>query len=980
MPSVQLSKNFLKLLPIFLLFLALNTCSSDFWENLTSLYVEEYTLDNGLKVYFSKNGSDGVVKTQIIVRAGSKDDPPGATGLAHYLEHLLFKGTSKIGTVDFASEKKYLDKIDSLFEKRYQSRNEAERNQLYRQIDELSNRASEFVVAGEFDKLLLSIGVYDINAFTTNDSTFYVATVPKNQIKNWLLLEKERFSDMVVRGFHTELETVFEEKNESLYNIQSVIYQSILKTSFQSHPYGSNTTIGTISDLKNPSIYKVKEFYKKYYVPENMAIAVSGDFSKSATLEKIKDTFGTLPPQNKDWKKDREAELKPKKENKKSWNNFRKGSFTEYFAEVPQEKVVFTLVFPNSSPKELALVKTISNILSDGNSGILDSSLYYSQIAESVLTYVDSKKDFSLLVCEINLSKNASIRDAKQKFIQALEEIKNGNIYRETLDSIKLNLAIKHENSKFSNEYRLEEIRNAFAFGMDWNVYESYLQEINLLTIPDLQTHMAQFSNEMISTIHVKPGNSFFERIQKPGITPLKFSKQLGSEFYKNFSKKPEFELEIEENGIDQKVEKLTSENGIEVYYQNYNETKYFELSFLFKKGLFTDKNLENSIEYFNLLGTELYNSFAIQKKFYSYGVTPSITTANGDVLFSLTGYSENFEYALSLFEHSIFNRVSNRDVWNVIFENVKFRKKYSLEESIYDFDSLMNLAIYQNGGPNLFFKSIPEMEKSRASDVSDALKNLFKYKCKILYYGPLSKRKLIKNHLQTYLEKPGLLDIEKEKKFQYLDLNYNTSFVIDKKIPQTEIYFFAKFPKEFQPPLGAFAIYKAYTQSMASPFFQELRESRALGYSPFQSILPPVSQNESYIFLGSVKCQSDKMKETIETSLSIFKNASFENIPFVDLKNGVISQLTRNSTTNGNMIGDFLSQEVLNLTGDVNFKTIQELEKMEEKDFLNFKKDIAKNPFYSIIILGDKTNINTAFLQSIGKVKIVSPNDIIKY
>ncbi|NTW32381.1 MAG: insulinase family protein, partial [Bacteroidetes bacterium] len=253
-----------------------------------------YTLDNGLSVYMTVYKDAPRIQTYIAVRAGSKNDPSDATGLAHYFEHLMFKGSKSFGSVNYSKEEPFLDQIDSLFEVYRVTKDSSKRLNIYHRIDSVSTLAAQFAIPNEYDKLVGLIGATGTNAYTSNDQTVYVNDIPSNELENWLNIESDRFSNNVIRLFHTELETVYEEKNMTLANDQRKATQALFEGLFNNHPYGTQTTIGTIEHLKSPSIKKIKDYYNKYYVANNMAICLSGDFDPDETIKLIDKYFGTF--------------------------------------------------------------------------------------------------------------------------------------------------------------------------------------------------------------------------------------------------------------------------------------------------------------------------------------------------------------------------------------------------------------------------------------------------------------------------------------------------------------------------------------------------------------------------------------------------------------------------------------------------------------------------------------------------------------
>ncbi len=243
-----------------------------------------YTLSNGLTVHMAVNKDEPRIQTYIGVRVGSKDDPAQTTGLAHYFEHMMFKGTPNFGTMDWAKEKVLIDKIEALFESYRTTKDPEKRKQIYKEIDQVSFEASKLAIPNEYDKLMTAIGSNGTNAFTGNDYTAYVENIPSNQIENWAKIQQERFTTPVLRLFHTELETVYEEKNMSLTNDGRRANEAMMSALFPNHPYGTQTTLGDAEHLKNPSMKEINNFFKKYYVPNNMIVVMAGDFDPDQAI------------------------------------------------------------------------------------------------------------------------------------------------------------------------------------------------------------------------------------------------------------------------------------------------------------------------------------------------------------------------------------------------------------------------------------------------------------------------------------------------------------------------------------------------------------------------------------------------------------------------------------------------------------------------------------------------------------------------
>ncbi|MBI3551901.1 MAG: insulinase family protein [Elusimicrobia bacterium] len=255
-----------------------------------------HRLPNGLTIYLSPNHETPRIAAWIAVRAGSKNDPADAQGLAHYLEHMNFKGSTALGTLDYSKEKPHLDRITKLYEDHFKAKDPAERERLYKEIDSENKEASKYEIPNEVDKVYRAMGFRGLNAFTSNEETVYIVDLPSNRAEAWAKVEAERFAHPVYRLFQSELEIVYEEKNRTMDNNEEILYEALNKQLYKKHPYGTQTTIGTIEALKNPSLAHMYEFFGRYYHPNNMAIALSGDFDREAMLALLTKHFGAWKP------------------------------------------------------------------------------------------------------------------------------------------------------------------------------------------------------------------------------------------------------------------------------------------------------------------------------------------------------------------------------------------------------------------------------------------------------------------------------------------------------------------------------------------------------------------------------------------------------------------------------------------------------------------------------------------------------------
>jgi len=327
--------------------------------------VKMYTLKNGMKIYMSVYKDAPRIQTFIATRAGSKNDPADATGLAHYLEHMLFKGSSKLGALDWEKEKVLLKEISDLYEKHRDAKPE-ERAAIYKKIDEVSNKAAKLVAANEYDKLISSLGAKGTNAYTSLDRTVYINDIPSNELDKWMQVESERFNELVLRLFHTELEAVYEEFNISQNNDGRKVFTAFLSGLLPNHQYGTQTTIGTGEHLKTPSMEKIHAFFDKYYVPNNMALILAGDFNPDEVVEMAEKHFGHYKskPLEK-WAVKEQAPLK--------------GPIVREIFGKEKEVTQIGWTLPSATSKDYLTAQLIGQILNNGKAGLMDLNLIQQQ-------------------------------------------------------------------------------------------------------------------------------------------------------------------------------------------------------------------------------------------------------------------------------------------------------------------------------------------------------------------------------------------------------------------------------------------------------------------------------------------------------------------------------------------------------------------------------------------------------------------------
>ena len=607
-----------------------------------------YTLDNGLKVYLSVYKNEPRIQTLIPVKAGGKFDPENSTGLAHYLEHMMFKGTSDFGTKDWAAEKVLLDSIENMFEHYRTLSDQEERKAWYAQIDQVSNEASQFTIANEYDKMVQYIGASGTNAYTTTDRTVYMNEIPSNQLESWLQIEANRFSMIVNRLFHTELEAVYEEKNRSLDNDNWKVYEAMYKAMFPKHKYGTQTVIGTIEHLKNPSIKDINEYFYKYYVPNNIAVCLSGDLDPEKTIQLVDQYFGKLEasPLEPYTPIEEDPITSPKE--------------VEVFGP-DYERVSLGFRFGGTNSDELPYVKMIDMLLNNSTAGLIDLNLVQKQKVLSAGCYPDEMNDFTAHTFFGRPREGQSLAEVKDLILGQIDLIKKGEFEEWLMDAVINDFKKSQMQGLESNYARTNDMVMAFTNNMEWKDYVSEIQRMEAISKEDL----IRFANERYGDNYVVVYKRNGEdpnkmQVEKPSITKVALDRTSRSDFFQGIVDNEIPPISPAFLDYDSDLTQFTMKSGIPVLYQENKENKLFTLYYLLESGTNENPMVEIALDYLQYLGTTNKSAEEVKKEFYRLGCSFNVSSSRERTYVYLSGLQENMVDAMELFEELLQNPVAD--------------------------------------------------------------------------------------------------------------------------------------------------------------------------------------------------------------------------------------------------------------------------------------------------------------------------------
>ncbi|MDE6716000.1 MAG: insulinase family protein [Muribaculaceae bacterium] len=933
-----------------------------------------YTLPNGLKVYMSVNKDVPRIQTYIPVRVGGKNDPAETTGLAHYFEHLMFKGTEKFGTSDYAAEKPMLDEIEHLFEVYRKTTDEAERAALYKQIDSVSYEASKIAIPNEYDKLMTAIGAKGTNAYTSYDVTCYVEDIPSNQIENWARIQADRFENPVIRGFHTELETIYEEKNMSLTKDVRKLYESMWQALTPNHPYGSQTVLGTQEHLKNPSITNVKNYHKQWYVPNNMAICVAGDFDPDNMVDIITKYFGHLKPNPNlpvlNFEKEAEITEPIVKE---VWGN-------------EAEQVLVAWRTPGLSDKEAEVAEIMSQVLQNGKAGLLDLNVNQKQRVLGSYSGTYGQADYSAELLVGRPNEGQSLDDVKDILLAEVKNLREGNFDDEMLQAIINNFKLYQQQTIESNNGRANMFVQSFVNGTDWADDVNAIERQSKLTKKDI----VDFANKYLKdnnyvVIYKRQGPDANEKkIAKPALTPIEMNRDKTSAFLTEIQNTKVEPIEPQFINFNKDVAVLKTKRGIPVLYKQNENNDLFSLTYVYDLGSYHNKTLDPAADLLEYLGAGKMSAAEVKNEFYRLACEFSVSVGGTRSYVTLTGLSENMEAAINLFETLLAEASADNDAYAKMVARIMKSRNDAKSNQSSNFTRLSRYAFYGANNPSRNVLSEDELKNLSAEQLTAEIAKLNSLEHRILYYGPMSEKAVLKvlNNLHRVPKKLNPVPAENPYKLQETDSTI--IFLAPYKAKQVYMGMVSYDGDQFD--LDKEAIRRLYNEyfggGMNSIVFQEMRESRSLAYTAQAQMQNYIDRygNNPYYYTAFIATQNDKLMDAIKAFDEIINDMPVSDAAFDLAKNGLDTRLRTQRTIKENVLWSYLNAQDSNLKEELSKTVYDGLQNLTFDDVQNYQKSKVKNRKYNYYILGDIEDLDIESLKKIGKVVILSTEDIFGY
>jgi zinc protease len=941
----------------------------------------EYTLANGLTVYLQEDNMQPNAVGAVIVKGGAKCDPADATGIAHYFEHMLFKGTDSIGTIDYVSEKVYLDSIKWQYDKLGQTTDDNERVKIQRKINQLSVKAADYAIPNELDRLVNHMGGTGLNAFTSEDNIVYFNTFPGDKTPLWLELYAHRFVNPVFRMFQSELETVYEEKNMYADDMFTAVMEKWQSVAYPNHPYGTQTILGSAEHLKNPSLSKMQAYFETYYVPNNMALAITGNFKIEEIKPIIERTFGA-------WEK------KPAPTYKQFPEHAYKGAEKHTVRMTPVRVGAIMYKGVPSNHQDALKLEILSEILSNGaETGLLDELRSDKKVMMAQMM-VDSKVDLgNISILYLPKIVGQSMGKAEQHVLGKIAQLKAGDFDERLLTIAKV------EQKKSFNQYmenpswKLFSLIEVFNNNQTWEEYLAEQANIDKITKADIVEVANKYFGDDYAILRSRTGFPKKDKIKKPDFEPIiPKNTEAESVYAQQFKAKDTIAItplfmqlgEVGKDDIaDKDVLRANWSDKVAYYHGNNPINTIFKISFQYGIGRNQEELIPYVCSHINEIGTAEKSHIEFNKEMQLLGASFYAYPTENYFTIQLEGLEEHFDETVALFSDFLNNLKSDDDKIKMLARDTKQERKIENKSAQDKIGYLFDYSRYGEKAIGVRRKTVKEIKKLSSQSLIDILHKGLQHEVNILYTGQRTPEEV----KSTIAPSPLVKNVTKDGHFKdyipYLKVEEPIVYYInDPKAVQSQIYIWTPGNALNEEKRLQSTVFNEYFGGgMEGIVFQEIREFRSLAYGCFGRYYLPNNPKASTMFLCGLSTQADKSEEAIDVFLFLLNDMPRKPERVENIKNGMIKSVNASRTSFRYAPASVANWEMMGYTEDPKIKALNYVENNFDFDeIISFYESEIDKTNTVMCIVGDIKTIGKDTLAKYGKVVELKTSDVMKF
>ena len=934
------------------------------------LKVQTNYLSNGLKVIMVEEHSQPKIYGAVMVHAGAKNEDTAATGVAHYFEHIMFKGTDRIGTTNWAKEKPILDSISDLYDQIQATSDPERRHQLQLEINRLNIEASKYAIANETDAILQQMGCTGLNAFTSYDVTCYHNSLPSNQLENWMEVYAERFRNPVYRLFQGELEAVYEERNIHANSMLYTFQRNIFTEAFGEHPY-SREVIGYDHHLKNPQPSAMKKFYDKYYVASNMALILVGDFNSDEALKMAEKYFSIWP--------------KGEKVKEPTYNLPKFDS--RIVKTVKQTPIkVGLMIFPAvkaNDPDELML-QVMSSIIS-GGSGLLDELSTKGELmaAQQIsMSLVDAGLNALLYVPKIFGQKH---EEAEELIWAVLDSIKEGRFSDELLQSIKMKDYISRQRCMESYSSIANLIQELEMNGSNYDEWLRDGERMQKIKREDImKVAKKYFDREHCTVIRSKMGFPAKAPSIKPDWDHLE-AQNIGEKtaFARHIAERNINEIKPQMIDFKKDVMVVPVSNNCKLYAGKNPKNELFALTINYHYGTFDNHNIGEAMSYFENLGAGDMTREEFQIKMGCLGGTFYVSSGNDYSSITISGLEKNIEEILELAAMKLKSPRHDQQQLDNLVDQLKAAKKEAKNESSIWKEALWEYVMYGDQSEYINHATLDEIKKMKGEDLTKIIESMFGRDGYVTYVGNRNPKDVVELLRKHNLVRDDVTVMEKRIRKPHLFSADTVFYATNKKFLKSDIELYMPSSTfDYNADRASCSMFNEYMGGgMNSVFFQEIREFRSLGYSTYGRFYYDRFNRRNAFFYAYLGTQCDKTNDGMEAMKELMVNFPEREEKFNLSRDYLISVRNSNYITFRNIptqVREWMEEE--KLSSDPRLEVTEQIRNMRYADLKAFhKKYVEGRPFVSLIT-GNAKQFDLKGLKKFGVVKEVKYKKIIRF
>ena len=936
------------------------------------LEVREMKLGNGMTVWLNEDHSQPKVFGAVVVNAGAKDCPN--TGIAHYFEHIMFKGTDEIGTVNYAQEKPWLDSIAAAYDRLSATKDEAQRRAIQKDINRLSQKAGEYAIPNEFNSLISRYGGSGLNAGTSYDFTFYYNMFTPQYMEHWCQLNSDRLINPVFRMFQGELETVYEEKNRASDDMTTSLRETVFKELFGTQPY-AYPVIGSTENLKNPKLSDMKRFYEQYYVGSNMGLILCGDFQADDVMPLLERTFGRIP-----------QGVKPTRQ-KSAMPDILQERTVEVKLPVPlvsMEMLAFKGV-TDFEPDANALALA-TQMLSNGNAGMLDSLMNEGVLMAGVITPASLNDAGALLLIVVPnlLSKTQKAEDA---CMEQLRRVANGDFSDKAFESQKQKAYREAFRDLETIGKRAQTMVEVMSSGHTWQQYIDKINAIEKLTKADVVAAAKRYVNAPFIRFKKKYGNTDKDKMKQPDYTPVKpKNKNAESEYAKRLAQLPVRDVEPRLIDFDNDATTIPLGGQATLYTVKNPVNDLFELEVIYNRGEKADPRLAASAALLNAIGTDSLTRQQLGAALEVYGADMTFESSSSSVTMNVTGVDKNFDAVMQIVGNFLRHMKSDTKALKKVKDALKAEEKTLAEENSDVLKAMMQKVMYGDKSTMLNRLTYKEVKPMTGEEMLEAFKAAQGSTCTITYSGTLDSRKVenvVRAAIPVERSTAAFVDYSDDV------VNYSSPLVFVYDMPKARQTLFSTYEQlrplpSKQARIPAALLEQYFGGGMSSVLFQEVREFRSMAYSVGSSLRTRSSKrnpNSPVGFVSVVGTQGDKAMSAIALVDSLLKDMPLIEKNFESVRQELINDISNDFPSFRTIGTTIASSRLYGWTEDVNTGRAAMYRNATMDDMRKYYEENIKNHSNNrvIAIVGSKKKLNLKELEKYGKVVLLKEKDLFK-